>query len=350
MKSLIIILVSICTSIVYGFQSISFASRRLHDVVTSQSFQNFKSISRVKTALELERASSNRRDALNVGASAVLTSILIGTENVFALPEYPKDASDKIVLVTGANSGIGYDAVARMAARGCTVLVACRTLQKAEDTVNRISSDLDRTDLKLVPLECDLASLESIRSCASNIPSNKIDVLCLNAGLARDVGSKDVLRTKDGFELTVGTNHLGHFYLTNLLLRENKIESKNGRIVVTASGVHDPDSPGGAQGSLATLGNLEGMSSGPDFEMIDGAPFDPDKAYKDSKLCNVFFTRELQNRLSVLGGENNGIKAYCFNPGLIVGTGLFREQNKIFTTIFDIAATRLLKVGENTHL
>ena len=72
------------------------------------------------------------------------------------------------------------------------------------------------------------------------------------------MGSKDVLRTKDGFELTVGTNHLGHFYLTNLLLKENKIDNA-GRIVVTASGVHDPDSPGGAQGSLATLGNLGGL-------------------------------------------------------------------------------------------
>ena len=142
----------------------------------------------------------------------------------------------------------------------------------------------------------------------------------MNAGLARDVGSKDVLRTKDGFELTVGTNHLGHFYLTNLLLKENKIDDA-GRIVVTASGVHDPDSPGGAQGSLATLGNLGGLErQGTAFEMVDGNGFDPDKAYKDSKLCNVFFTKELQARLNAK--EDCAIKAYCFNPGLIVGTGM----------------------------
>ena len=293
---------------------------------------------------------ASRREALQTGATAFLSSFLIGVSEALAAPTYPADVSEKTVFITGANSGIGFDAASRMAARGCTVILACRTLKKAEDTVSRICSELRRTDLKLVPLECDLASLESIRSCVSRLPNRKIDILCLNAGLARDVGSKDLLRTKDGFELTIGTNHLGHFYLTNLLLRDNKVEPKSGRIVVTASGVHDPDSPGGAQGSLATLGNLDGMASGPAFEMIDGAPFDPDKAYKDSKLCNVFFTQELQKRLGLLGGENNNIKAYCFNPGLIVGTGLFREQNKIFTKIFDIAATDLLKVGENTHL
>jgi len=141
----------------------------------------------------------------------------------------------------------------------------------------------------------------------------------------------------------VGTNHFGHFYLTKLLLPKIK---NSGRIVVTASAVHDPDSPGGAQGSLATLGNLSGLENGPNFDMVDGGQFDADKAYKDSKLCNVLFTRELQRRLD---GANSGIIANCFSPGLIVGTGLFRDQNPFFTKIFDIAATNILKVGENTH-
>lgn len=115
--------------------------------------------------------------------------------------------------------------------------------------------------------------------------------------------------------------------------------------------VHDPDSPGGAQGSKATLGSLQGLEKAVadgtgQFDMVDGNEFDPDKAYKDSKLCNVFFMRELQKRLDESG---KGIKAVAFNPGLIVGTGLFRDQNPIFTRIFDFAATDLLKVGENTH-
>lgn len=76
---------------------------------------------------------------------------------------------------------------------------------------------------------------------------------------------------------------MGHFYLNHLLLP--KIETSSGKIVVTASGVHDPESPGGAQGKTATLGNLEGFErDGKNFEMVDGAPYNGDKAYKDSKV------------------------------------------------------------------
>ena len=75
---------------------------------------------------------------------------------------------------------------------------------------------------------------------------------------------------------------MGHFYLNGLLLPQ--VKRTTGRIVVTASGVHDPDGPGGAQGEKATLGDLAGMAAGPDFESVDGAPFNPDKAYKDSKV------------------------------------------------------------------
>lgn len=81
---------------------------------------------------------------------------------------------------------------------------------------------------------------------------------------------------------TVGVNHFGHFYLNHLLTPQL---ARNGKIVVTASSVHDPDSPGGAQGRKATLGDLQGLrTKGKDCEMIDGTPFDADKAYKDSKV------------------------------------------------------------------
>ena len=80
--------------------------------------------------------------------------------------------------------------------------------------------------------------------------------------------------------------------------------------------------------------------------MVDGNEFNADKAYKDSKLCNVLFTRELQRRLNA---SDRGITTNCFNPGLIVSTGLFRDQNPTFTKVFDFAATKLLKVGETPH-
>jgi hypothetical protein len=82
---------------------------------------------------------------------------------------------------------------------------------------------------------------------------------------------------------TVGTNHFGHFYLHHLLLP--RIQPQDGRIVVTASGVHDPASPGGAQGPPAFLGNLQGLEQqGRSCEMLDGGAYNPDKAYKDSKV------------------------------------------------------------------
>lgn len=219
-------------------------------------------------------------------------------------------------------------------------------MAKAEDAVERIRQ-AGVEGGKLIPAGCDLTSLASIKSFAESLQSmSTIDTLCLNAGIARSTGAKDVARTADGFELTVGTNHFGHFYLHSLLLPK---VSANGKIVVTASGVHDPESPGGAQGVPATLGDMKGLETeGRHCEMIDGSAFNADKAYKDSKLCNVLFTRELQRRLEA-ADSTKGITANCFNPGLIVGTGLFRDQNPLFTKVFDFAATDLLKVGENPN-
>lgn len=239
-----------------------------------------------------------------------------------------------------------------------------RTLDKAKAAADKIKTNIanDSDDainantllksLNLTPMECDLADLNSIDKFISNLNgSPTFDAVCYNAGLARNTAAEDVARTKQGFELTVGTNHLGHFYLHHKLLP--MINKESGRIVVTASSVHDPDSPGGAQGEKATLGNLEGferavVANKKQFDMVDGNEFNADKAYKDSKLCNVLFTRELQRRLEADSSTKN-IKVNAFTPGLIVGTGFFRDQNKVFTKVFDIAATNLLKVGETPH-
>jgi len=238
-----------------------------------------------------------------------------------------------------------------MAGRGHTIILACRTLSKANEAALKIGGEAENSAAPigtLIPKECDLADLESVRAFAKSLKDEgvKIDTLCLNAGVSRNVKAQDVLRTKQGFELTVGTNHLGHFLLSQLLLPSMKKDS--GRIVVTASGVHDPESPGGAQGSKATLGALEGFemavtNGSRKFDMVDGKSFDADKAYKDSKLCNVLFSLELQRRLN-MGGT--GVDVDCFNPGLIVSTGLFRDQNQLFTKVFDVAATDVFKVGE----
>jgi protochlorophyllide reductase len=108
------------------------------------------------------------------------------------------------IVVTGANSGIGYEACARLAAQGHTIVLACRSLQKAQETATRLG---DSSGGKLIPAECNLASLASIDAFAQQLPSllggdAKVDTLCLNAGLCRNVAATDVARTADGFELT----------------------------------------------------------------------------------------------------------------------------------------------------
>lgn len=295
-------------------------------------------------------------------AGLALSSMLLGSR----VPEAGAvEGGVKRILITGSNSGIGLDAATRMAALGHEVVLACRTLDKAKKAAEKVKAEVagnaeDAVEaiaklkrIKVIPMECDLASLDSIskfvESWKQTSGGAQFDSVCYNAGIARNTGATEAIRTKEGFELTVGTNHFGHFYLNHQIMPLLKAEGA--RIVVTASGVHDPESPGGAQGETATLGDLSGLeravkSGTGKFEMVDGKAFNADKAYKDSKLCNVLFTRELQRRLDESG---KSVKVNCFNPGLIVGTGLFRDQNQVFTKVFDVAATKILKVGENPH-
>ena len=246
----------------------------------------------------------------------------------------------RTVVITGCNSGIGFEG-ARILARkgGEKIILACRTKQKAEDAAQRILAESPNAEL--VPAECDLTSLESIRKFASAV-TGTVDVVVYNAGIALNTNG-EIERTTDGFEKTVGTNHLGHFYLHHLL--EPKISTANqiaGKVVITASSVHDPESPGGKQGIPATLGNLEGFSrDGANFEMVDGNPYNGDKAYKDSKLCNILFCRELTRRLA-----QKNIVVNAFSPGLITSSGFFRYQNQVFSSVFNVVASNLVKVAE----
>mmetsp|Transcript_37296 Transcript_37296/g.90553 ORF Transcript_37296/g.90553 Transcript_37296/m.90553 type:complete len:487 (-) Transcript_37296:1643-3103(-) len=252
----------------------------------------------------------------------------------------------KTILITGCNTGIGFEAARILARQGNTIVMACRSLQKATDAANAIQQETPSANL--LPVECNLADLSSIKSFVGKLNNlnTKFDVACYNAGLSLNQYDTEAQRTNDGFELTVGTNHLGHFYLNSLLLQNNKINTSNGKIVVTASGVHDPDSPGGAQGKTATLGDLQGLiRDGRNFEMVDGEPYNGDKAYKDSKLCNVFFCRELQRRLST-SPSTKDMTVNSFSPGLITTTGLFRYQSPIFIPIFSFIATKVAKVAE----
>jgi protochlorophyllide reductase len=274
-----------------------------------------------------------------------------------APPPAPARRPRKRVLVTGPNSGIGFDGACKLAALGYDVVLACRTLAKAEDAAARIRARALENGAplsgELIPAECDLGDLGSVRRfAASAAGAAPLDALVLNAGVQYS-GDNDVRRTADGFEITVGTNHLGHFLLTELMLP--RLEQAAGtspdgtapRVVVTASEVHDPASPGGNVGLGAGLGDLAGLkASGADFAMLDGSAYNADKAYKDSKLCNVLFARELQRRLSA---ANSAVTVNAFGPGLITRTGFFRYQNPLFVKLFDFATNDIFHVAETVE-
>lgn len=229
----------------------------------------------------------SRRDVVELTGYA-LSAWMLGS----SLPAVASEP--KTFVLTGGNSGIGFEAASKLAEQGHTLVLPSRSLDKSKQTIERLQSTISSGTL--IPAECNLASLASIKSFAKELPSllppdAKLDTLCLNAGIARNTAAKDVARTEEGMELTVGTNHFGHFYLTNLLLP--MVKPSGGRIVVTASGVHDPDSPGGAQGEKATLGDLNGLErDGRNFDMVDGNEFNADKAYKDSKVSGESMFRQ----------------------------------------------------------
>jgi len=144
------------------------------------------------------------------------------------------------IAITGSSQGIGLDAAKRMVAEGHTVYHACRSTERAAVAAAGAGGG--------VPMVCDLADLDSVRSFAETLRATapQLDVLCCNAGVSPSTKATVAERTAQGFEVTVGTNHIGHFALAALL--EPELAKTKGLVVITASSVHDPEQPGGAVG------------------------------------------------------------------------------------------------------
>src|ERR1700733_2546672 len=187
------------------------------------------------------------------------------------------DMTGRNVIVTGANSGIGRAAASALSAAGARVVLAVRNTDKGHAAAASMPGETDVRQL-------DLASLASVREFAAAWEGD-IDLLINNAG----VMVPPLTRTAEGFELQFGTNHLGHFALTNLLL-----EHVTGRVVTVASGAH-------------RFGSI-------DFDDLgwEHKPYRASRAYGQSKLANLLFTAELQRRLTAAG---SAVLATAAHPG-----------------------------------
>lgn len=196
---------------------------------------------------------------------------------------------------------------------------------------------------------CDLADLVSVERFCNGLlaQGDPIDTLVLNAGL-QYAGAPEPRWSVQGFELTFAVNHLAHQSLLQRLL-PLLLQSKDPRLVVTASDVHDPKAPGGSVGRAAGLGDLAGLKTGPGAAMVDGGAFQAEKAYKDSKLCNVLMAREVERRLRERGRR---LPVVAWSPGLVIPRGeggFFRDnlrRNPLGQRVFALVARDLLRITE----
>jgi NAD(P)-dependent dehydrogenase (short-subunit alcohol dehydrogenase family) len=222
------------------------------------------------------------------------------------------------VLVTGGNSGIGFECARRLAAEGWHVLIASRNREASAAAVRRIVDESGAGSA--AELGVDLGSIASVRALAREIAARDVPLAALvcNAGLQV---SGDLKRSTDGYELTFAANHLGHFLLTNLLLAR-LAGNRPARIVVVASGVHDPKlrtgMPKAAVADVETLATTGGPRAG---------EFNGRLAYVNSKLCNLWFTYELVRRIDSAGlsTRERPLAVLAFEPGLVPGSGLARD-------------------------
>jgi hypothetical protein len=187
------------------------------------------------------------------------------------------DLSGKTAIVTGANVGLGYETAKGLAARGAHTILACRNQEKGHAARDAIRAA--HPDASLVVMKLDLADLASIRAFADEVGGahETVDILCNNAG----VMALPYRKTADGFEMQFGTNHLGHFALTGLLI---------GRVT-------------GAAGRVVNVSSIYHRSGVIDFDDLhwERKPYKKWRAYAQSKLANLLFTYELQRELSAAG-------------------------------------------------
>jgi NAD(P)-dependent dehydrogenase (short-subunit alcohol dehydrogenase family) len=198
------------------------------------------------------------------------------------------DQSGRVAIVTGSNSGLGYDTAAALADKGAHVVMAVRNLDKGNEAVERLKAAHPNANVSLQ--ELDLSSLDNVRKAADEMRSAhpRIDLLINNAGVMY-VPKREA--TKDGFEMQFGTNHVGHFALTGLLL-DNLLGVDGSRVVTVSSVGH----------RIIAKIHFDDLHWERSYNRV--------AAYGQSKLANLMFTYELQRRLKAKGAPTVALAAH----------------------------------------
>jgi protochlorophyllide reductase len=236
------------------------------------------------------------------------------------------------VVITGASSGVGLYTAKAMAKRGWHVVMACRDLAKAKTAAEGVGMTPDSYSL----MHIDLGSLESVRKFVADFRASgkSLDALVCNAAVYLPL-LKQPARSPEGYEISVATNHFGHFLLCHLMLEDLKASAAPDRRLITLGTVTANSKELGGKIPIpapADLGDLQGLAAGfkAPISMIDGKQFKAGKAYKDSKLCNMMMSRELHRRYH----DSTGIIFNTLYPGCVADTPLFRNAPPLFQKIF----------------
>merc|ERR1712078_192850 len=203
------------------------------------------------------------------------------------------------------------------------------------ERAERVAKEMGFPANSYTVIKCELGSFKSVRDFVFNLRAFKgprgLDALVCNAAVYLPADPKPRF-TEDGYEMSMGVNHLGHFLLTQLLMSDLE-KAKNARCIIVGSITGNSNTIGGGLVyPRADLGDLSGLKQGPGAEMADGKSFFGAKAYKDSKLCNMMTVQEMHRRFH----DKTGITFSSLYPGCIAETGLFREKRGWFRSLFPV--------------
>jgi protochlorophyllide reductase len=244
------------------------------------------------------------------------------------------NTTQPLAIITGASSGVGLYAAKALLARHWRLILAVRDPQKMELTAKAHQFDSSQYEI----WQLDLGNLDSVKAFVQrfNESGQKLNALLCNAATYLPL-LKEPARSPQGFEISVATNYFGHYVLSRMLLdklTQTAKQHEHARLITLGTVTANSEEFGGKVPipAPADIGALEGLMAGfkAPIAMINGKPFKPGKAYKDSKLCNMVMNRELQKRYHA----STGVIFNTLYPGCVAETALFRDTPPLFQKIF----------------